>query len=73
MTTPMDLEDDIMACWNVTADLDLLFEELMENDRFTRDDVANLVLGLQTLYDARFRKLFRDYESFLIGYYGVEL
>jgi len=60
-----DLEQDIMACWNVKEDLEMLLEELMENEKFTRDDAANIVLGLSTLYDARFRKLFRDFEAWI--------
>jgi hypothetical protein len=71
MTDQFDLEQGIMSCWNVKQDLDLLFEELVENDTFSRDDASNFVLGLATIYEARFQKLFRDFESFLKTYYTI--
>lgn len=69
--TQFDLEQGIMTCWNVTSDLDVLLEELMENQTFTQDQAANFVLGLSTIYEAKFDKLFRTFESFLKTYYTV--
>lgn len=67
--TQFDLEQGIMECWNVTGELDLLLEELVESDTFSRDDAANFVLGLNTIYEAKFNKLFRTFESFLKEFY----
>jgi hypothetical protein len=69
MSDQFDLEQGIMECWNVTSDLDTLFEELVENDDFTKDQASNFVLGLSTIYEAKFNKLFRTFESFLRVYY----
>ena len=71
MADQFDLEQGIMTCWNVTGDLDVLFEELVENDHFTKDQASNFVLGLSTIYEAKFQKFFRDFESFLKTYYTI--
>jgi hypothetical protein len=71
MTDQFDLEQGIMGCWHVTDDLDVLFEELVENDHFTKDQASNFVLGLSTIYQAKFDKLFRTFEDFLKQYYTI--
>lgn len=71
MTNQFDLEQSIMGCWNVTSDLDVLFEELVENGDFDKDKASNFVLGLSTIYQAKFDKLFRTFEGFLKHYYSV--
>ena len=71
MSDQFDLEQEIMDCWHVTGELDLLLEELMESDTFSRDDAANFVLGLSTIYEAKFNKLFRTFEEFLKEYYRM--
>lgn len=71
MADQFDLEQGIMGCWNVTGDLDVLFEELVENEHFTKDDASNFALGLSTIYEAKFAKLFRTFEEFLKTYYII--
>lgn len=71
MSDQFDLEQGIMGCWQVTSDLDVLFEELVENDSFTKDQASNFVLGLSTIYEAKFDKLFRTFEEFLKEYYRM--
>lgn len=61
MTDRFDLEQDIMKCWNVTDDINLVYKNVMEND-MTTDDIANALLGLKTLYEMKFEELFRDFE-----------
>jgi hypothetical protein len=73
MADQFDLEQGIMSCWNVTTDLDILLEELMENQSFTKDQASNFVLGLSTIYQSKFEKLLRDFESFLKEYYKNKL
>ena len=73
MGKQFDLEQQILACWNVTSDLDVLFEELVENtEGFDRDKVSNFVLGLTTIYGSKFEKLFRTFEEFLKEYYQTK-
>jgi hypothetical protein len=69
MANQFDLEQGIMSCWHVTDDLDVLLEELVENQTFTQDQASNFVLGLSTIYEAKFDKLFRTFEEFLKEYY----
>jgi hypothetical protein len=35
----LDLEQNLLAAWNVTNDIDLLCEEVMENDNLSKDGV----------------------------------
>lgn len=72
MRNQFDLEQGIMECWNVTSDLDVLYEELVENQTFTKDQASNFALGLKTIYEAKFDKLFRTFESFLRTYYRAK-
>ena len=59
-----DLEQDIMKCWNVTDDIDLLYRGVLERD-MTSDEVANALLGIKTLYAMRFDELFRTFERLI--------
>lgn len=58
-----DLEQNIMKCWNVTSDIDLVYENVMERDEMTKDDIANALLGLRELYEMRFEKLWQNFET----------
>jgi aryl-alcohol dehydrogenase-like predicted oxidoreductase len=46
-----------MRCWNVTEDIDLLYRNVMERD-LTKDDIANALLGIKTLYEMKFEETF---------------
>lgn len=65
MTDRFDLEQQILKCWNVTEDIDLLYKNVMEKD-LTTDDIANFLLGMKTIYEAKFDELFDTFET-LIG------
>ena len=60
-----DFEQQIMACWNVTSDIKTVTEYLLdaplETDR--EDKIANMLLGIEALYEAKFNKLFRQFED----------
>lgn len=57
MTDRFDLEQNIMKCWNVTEDIQLLNKNVLEKD-MSVDDISNYLLGLKTIYDAKFDELF---------------
>jgi hypothetical protein len=65
-----DFEQQIMNCWNVTSDIRTVTEYLLdaplEVDR--EDKIANMLLGIEALYQAKFDKLFLQFED-LIGEY----
>lgn len=56
-----DFEQQIMSCWNVTSDLKDLNEALLESD-LTKDQISNILTGIEQLYQIRFDKLFRQFE-----------
>jgi len=63
MTTPvLDLEQEIMNCWRVVDDIDLLYGNLMDGNT-TIDDVGNILLGMKHLYQMRFEKCFNRFED----------
>ena len=66
MKNSFELEQDIMSCWNITNDLDSLFEAVMEKE-LTKDSIANILLGMKELYDIKFDKLFSTFEKAIKG------
>jgi len=60
-----DFEQQIMACWNVTSDIRTVTEYLLdaplEVDR--EDKIANMLMGMEALYEAKFNKLFSQFEN----------
>jgi|TARA_B110000285_G_scaffold71230_1_gene82062 hypothetical protein len=66
MKTMNQLEDDIMECWKVTDDLKFFVQELLDSpSRLTDDEQANILLGMETLYDRKFNRLFENWSSLL--------
>ena len=59
-----EFEQQIMECWNVTTDIRVVSEYLqdapLEADR--EDKIANMLIGIEALYEAKFNKLFRQFE-----------
>ncbi len=64
MTDRFKLEEQIQAAWSVVDDLKLLNEVVMEKNPST-DTVANYLLGLETIYQAKFEKLFETFEKMI--------
>ena len=59
-----DFEQDIYQCWHIIDDLKQLTEMVLDRDAST-DDIANVLLGLQALYDDRFEQLLESLEYIL--------
>ena len=64
MSDRFDLEQQIMACWNITSDIDTLCEGVLESD-MTTDQIANILLGMKPLYELKFDKMFRTFEELI--------
>ena len=64
MADRFDLEQSIMKCWNITDDIDMLCESILENE-MSQDDISNVLIGLKALYDVKFDRLFRQFEELL--------
>lgn len=66
-----DLEDAIQQCRNIVDDLNDVYEYIGDHPFFAgmdpahSDKIANLLLGLTTLYDVKFEKLWHTFESCL--------
>lgn len=60
-----DLEQEIMKCWNVTDDLDVFLHAYLDGPEMSEDDVANVILGLSSLYKIKFEKLWNTFEQLL--------
>jgi hypothetical protein len=60
-----ELEEKIMAAWNVVDDIKLLGRNIMDGPTMTEDDITNVLIGLETIYNMRFNELFKTYEKLL--------
>lgn len=57
-----DLEQQIMNCWQIVEDVKLLNEYVLE-EGLTKDQISNALLGMEEIYQMKFDKLFRTFES----------
>lgn len=65
MADRFDLEQQILGCWGITDEIKLLNEQVLENDNFTKDQISNYLLGLETIYNLKFEKTFNTFETLL--------
>ena len=61
MSDRFDFEQEIMNCWNVTNDIELLIKRLDEH-KINSDDLKTYLSGLKTIYDVKFNQLFDTFE-----------
>jgi hypothetical protein len=57
-----DLEQQIMSCWQIVDDIKIVDEYVLEGG-LTKDQISNALLGMQEIYQMKFDKLFRNFES----------
>lgn len=67
-----------MAAWITKEDIDSILWVVMDREKNpTEDELANLLIGLHALHDARMAKLFNAYEQVLktnkIVYKGYDI
>ena len=60
MTNRFDLEQDIMHCWAITDDLQLL---LNKYESMNEDARLNYLIGLKQMYQLKFENLWEDFET----------
>ena len=60
-----DFEQQIMECWNVTSDLKVVTEYLLDAplEAGREDKIANMLMGMEQLYQVKFDKLFKQFEE----------
>ena len=61
MSDRFDFEQQIMTCWNVVEDIKAVYE-LSDLRKPSEDEMANLLLGLQAMYQIKFEKLMDMFE-----------
>jgi len=61
---PFELEELIMECWQVTSDIKVVYEEQLDAPKpMTEDELANILIGMEYMYQRKFERLFREYEK----------
>lgn len=60
MSDRFDLEQDIMQCWNVCDDIQLLLDSW---DKLDKDGKLNYLIGLKQMYHLKFEKCFARFED----------
>lgn len=58
------MEQSILECWSITNDIDTLRESHCKNN-MSQDQLDNYLLGLETIYNVKFQKLFDLFEKHL--------
>ena len=59
-----DFEQQILQCWGIVEDLQTTCDLLSETTQKERQ-ILDILNGISQLYDARFSKLFKLYESMI--------
>lgn len=69
MSKIFDLEQQIMNCWSVVDDIDMMYKHFGDDPRFAQidakhhDEIMNLVLGLKSLYQLKFDVMWGTFEQ----------
>jgi hypothetical protein len=58
-----DLETDIMNCWSIVEDIKELNRCMLDRRKLTEDEISNYLLGLETIYQVKFERLFETFEK----------
>jgi hypothetical protein len=60
MTDRFDLEQNIMQCWNVTDDIQLMLDHW---DKLDEDQKQNYLIGLKQMYHMKFETTWDTFEQ----------
>jgi len=59
-----ELEQSIMQCWNVVDDIKLITQQVYDRPTpLTDDELGNLLIGLESMYQLKFEKCFSEFEA----------
>ena len=70
-----DLEQQLLECWNVTDDIDLITKHLVEDldiNGQTADAIVNKYSAVKELYDIKFDQMWKTFENVCAEYHGKE-
>jgi hypothetical protein len=68
MTKLHDLEEKIMDCWSICNDLETVFQQIGDEREPTTTELMNALMGMQQLYQWKFKQLFSAYEDVIGGH-----
>jgi hypothetical protein len=74
-TAIFDLEQQIMECWNVTSDLEMVTKYFLDDPKFadikgeTWDEMANKYFAIQELYELKFERMWKTFEQVTTEYH----
>lgn len=60
--TRFELEQSLLNLWHVVDDLNLLYEYVLERD-MTKDELANIILGMKLIYNMKHDKCMDIFEE----------
>lgn len=61
-----DLEDAMSSLHNVSDDIDIILHSYMDSEiRPTEDDLANMLIGVKALHNARYQKMWETFEELI--------
>ena len=59
-----ELESRIMDCWSVVEDVQTVYK-MSDLRQLSQDELANVLLGIQTLYQMKFERLWQTFEEYI--------
>ena len=59
--TTDDEYDAIMDCWKVVDDINFLWVQIMDGPEMDNDEIVNILLGMQQIYNRKFDALFETF------------
>jgi hypothetical protein len=62
MSTPFDLEQEILRCWNITTDLGEILDDV-EGGHIEIHEAVEALRAYQRVYERRFDRCFRSFEK----------
>lgn len=75
MKNIFDLEQQILDCWKVTDDVDMVTKYFLDDPKFsdvsgeTWDELANKMLAIKELYDLKFDRMWKTFEQVSSDYH----
>ena len=64
MSNIAEVEQQIMECWNVTKDIEMVTRHLIDHtDGYSDDDVMNKYLAIKDLYEVKFEAMWRTLDE----------
>ena len=70
MSNIAELEQQVMECWNVTKDIEMVTRHLIDHtDGYSDDDVMNKYMSIKDLYEVKFEALWRTLDEITEEYH----